>query len=263
MAKIKIDEATSAEKRFSYLLGEIENKINTEVKLFRDEVRNEVYLSFSRDLTKSEVKEIKRMLLKKRNTSISKIEEAFISIFTGLLLYLVIKASWKNRLVSFSTNKCVEEYAKVLFELESQGLRWINEIALKNISKFNSANLLKDLKTKIFKIDAGLKFNLGGKNFNVEKYLQNRSKVIAIDFLNNSYKCEVESNNINIVRFVRVEAAKEPRAHSKFENKLFNLKDVGVMYKNEYVLPVSYIDDYTPFNPPYGCGHTLEAVGRV
>jgi hypothetical protein len=203
------------------------------------------------------------MLLKQRSRCISKIEETFISVFTGFLLYLVIKESFKNKLISFSTNKCVEEYAKVLFELESQGLRWINEIALKNISKYNSKNILKELKTKIFKTDAGLKFNLGRKNYNVEKYLQNRSKIIATQFLNESYRCEVESNNINIVRFVRIEDAGQKRAHSKYENKLFNLKNVGVMYEDQYVMPVCVIEDYTPFNPPYGCGHTLEAVGKV
>jgi|GEM_PF-5758366 len=263
MDTIRIDSKTKGKESFNILIKEIEKNINSEVILFQDEVTREVYLSFGRDLSIRELTQIKKLLLKKRNSSIGVIEEAFIIIFTYFLLNRLITDRVKNKLIDLSTNKYVSEYANVLFEIENKGLRWINEISLRQINKLNKDSIIKDLKEKIFKTENGAKVSLGGKNYDLEKYLKNTSKSIAVNFMNNTNRALIEENDVNIVRFIRVEDAAEKRVHSKYENKLFSLDNRECRYKGIDVMPVNIITDYEPFNPPYGCGHILEPVMEV
>lgn len=105
--------------------------------------------------------------------------------------------------------------------------------------------------------------NINGRNYDLEKYLENKAKQQSIDVIRQTENIRAIENNSQVFEFVRIYPAKEPREHSKYENMYFsnNTEIVGTDYNGKEVKDDRLINDFRIGDlPPYGCGHIYIAV---
>lgn len=292
---IPITSSTDIEDNFNTLLEFYYRLIDREVVGLQRQLQRDIYIAFGRKLTPVQIDKLKNEFIKKRMIAGTSLESELNKMLNEYLTTVPkgLNPAIKNSVLFALTNQQLGDLATDLFNLENTALKYINDIARnerltdfkflvrelshdmnltdikKTLESFVNVvkpdyeqRLMSQLEKHLFQDGDLLYFNLGGKKYRAETYLDSRSKWFTQDLINKGFQSQVLQDNFDVCRFVRTQSVKEPRPHSEHENRLFSLSGLSGSFNGEEVRPVSVIDDYTPFDPPYGCKHTLIGVGK-